>query len=133
MDTKIASRVAARFRDETAARRVALRFAARQDRVLVKNKHTKRIVHVKPETLKERPHDFEVLQKVPGRNPGGRPDYHKDKLPEPPKLPKPALPDPLPRPKKPKKLPKPVPIPEPPKPKGKKPAPGQPGWTPRQR
>lgn len=132
MDTKIASRVAARFRDETLARRVASRFAGKQDRVLVKNKNDRKVL-VKPETLKQRPGDFEVLHKVPGRNPHGRPDYKKDKLPEPPKLPKPPLPDPPPRPKKPKKPVKPVPVPEPPKPKGKKPAPGQPGWTPRQR
>jgi hypothetical protein len=130
---RIALRVAKRFRDESMARRVANRaILAKGDRVLVKNKNEK-LVRVKPETLKKEPGKYQIVRKVPGRNPDGKPYIHKDKLPEPPKLPKPPLPDPMPKPKKRPKPPKPVKVPEPPKPKAKKPAPGQPGWKPTQR
>ena len=128
---KLARRVALRVLDEALTRRVATR-VAKQERVLVKTKGDK-LVRVKPETLKEEPDKYQLVQKEPGRNPDGRPTLHKDKLPEPPELPKPALPDPGPKPKKLDKLPKPVPVPKPPKPKARKPLPGQPGWTPTQR
>lgn len=130
---KVAERVARRYLDEQIALRVASRFAGKQDRIIVRNRKTKKVVQVKPETLKERPGDFEIIRKEEGRNPGGKPDYHKDKLPEPPKYPKRPLPDPMPRRKKPPRPKKPLKIPEPPEPKKRKPLPGQKGWKPSQR
>lgn len=112
------------------ARRVLYRYlAAKAKEIPVRNKETGRIVYVLPETLKERPGDFEKvpLDKVDPPHLEGKPDQaDKPRKPSRPYVPRDPLPRPekLPKPKKPKKPikppklvkpVKPVPVPRPPK------------------